>query len=86
MPSSSTIPIFSFAYDRHCSNSHLIKIHNKYNAFDIMQLQNDLNNAKNDIKNRDGEILKLKFDVELAKNKMLKALRQMMILSRRSKN
>ena len=56
-------------------NSHLIKIHNKYNAFDIMQLlQNDLNNAKNDIKNRDGEILKLKFDVELAKNKMLKAL------------
>ena len=55
-------------------NSHLIKIHNKYNAFDIMQLQNDLNNAKNDIKNKDGEILKLKFDVELAKNKMLKAL------------
>ena len=55
-------------------SSHLIKVHNKYNAFDIMQLQNDLGNAKNEIKNKEGEILKLKIDVELAKNKMLKAI------------
>ena len=52
-------------------NSHLIKIHDKYNAFDIMSLQNELKIAKNDIQTQK---TKLNIEIELARNKMLKAL------------
>ena len=52
-------------------NSHLIKIHDKYKAFDIMALQNELKIAKNDIQTQK---TKLNIEIELARNKMLKAL------------
>ena len=54
-------------------NSHLIKIHDKYNAFDIMSLQNELKIAKNDIQSQK---TKLNIEIELARNKMLKALNE----------
>ncbi len=38
-------------------NSHLIKIHDKYNAFDIMALQNELQVAKNEIQMQEGDFL-----------------------------
>ena len=55
-------------------NSHLIKIHDKYKAFDIMALQNELQVAKNKIQMQEGDSIKLKIETEQAKNKMLKAL------------
>ncbi len=55
-------------------NSHLIKIHDKYNAFDIMALQNELQVAKNEIQMQEGDFIKLNIEMEQAKNKMLKAL------------
>ena len=54
-------------------NSHLIKIHDKYNAFDIMTLQHELNNTKSEMQRQK---TKLNIEVELAKNKMLKALNE----------
>ena len=54
-------------------NSHLIKIHNKYNAFDIMTLQHELSNTKSEMQRQK---TKLNIEVELAKNKMLKALNE----------
>ena len=55
-------------------NSHLIKIHDKYNAFDIMALQNELQVAKNEIQMQEGDFIKVNIEMEEAKNKMLKAL------------
>ena len=54
-------------------NSHLIKIHDKYKAFDIMSLQNELRTARNEIQSQK---TKLNIEIELARNKMLKALNE----------